>query len=159
MLCLRRIEHSLRTILYSIFFITTLDYLAPSLSSTLHFAMEPVNLGYSTKNIPTAKPNVYLKTVLDKTQTFLQRMRWKAYHFLKPTDTNTATTTNATFGFKTTKSPPAINELREFEDRMLNLVQNIEFRNTKNAFPIILSFSQLFFFLQNMAKFSKKCGS
>ena len=98
--------------------------------------MESVNLGYSTKNIPIAQPNVYLKNLLDKTQTFLQRMRWKAYHFLKPTNT---TTTNDTFGFQTTNSPPPIPDLKEFEDKMLTLVQNIEFRDTNCEFQKKLS--------------------
>ena len=135
MLCLR-IEHSIRTILYSIFLITTFSYFAPSLLSTLQIAMEATNLGYSTKNIPTAKPNVYLRSLLDKTQTFLQRMRWKAYHFLQPADNEI---TKETFGFKTINSAPPIAELREFESRMLNIVQNVEFKRTDSEFQRTLS--------------------
>ena len=100
--------------------------------------MEPINLGYSTKNILTAKPNTYLRNLLDKTQTFLQRMRWKAYHFLKPTTTDTSTT-QETYGFKTTNTAPLITELREFEDKMLNIIQNIEFTNERSEFQQKLS--------------------
>jgi hypothetical protein len=77
-----------------------------------------------TKNIPIAKPKEYLKCLLEKTESFLRRVRWKAYHFLNPVDTPD----RETFGFPTTKSPPPINELNEFEDKMLSLVQNIEFK-------------------------------
>ena len=41
---------------------------------------------------------------------------------------------NETFGFKTTNSPPPIPDLKEFEEKMLSLVQNIEFRNTSSEF-------------------------
>ena len=46
-------------------------YLAPSLLSTVRINMEPVNLGYSTKNIPIAPPKEYLKFLFDKTESFL----------------------------------------------------------------------------------------
>ena len=52
------------------------------LLSTLQTDMEPVNLGYSDKNIPIAKPREYLKCLIEKTESFLRRVRWKAYHFL-----------------------------------------------------------------------------
>ena len=58
-------------------------------------------------------------------------MRWKAYHFLNPTDSKMQ---KETFGFKTTTSPPPIAELHDFEERMLSLVQNIEFQQTNSTF-------------------------
>ena len=97
--------------------------------------MEPVNLGYSTKNIPIAKPTEYLKCLIDKTDSFLRRVRWKAYHFLNPTEHSTT----KTYGFPTTKSPPPIKELNEFEDKMLKLIQNIEFKKDKCQFHKQLS--------------------
>ena len=74
----------------------------------------------------------HLKSLLNKTQTFLQRIRWKAHHYLKPTDNNT--TTKETFGFKTANCAPPHADLKEFEDRILSLVQNIEFRNNTSEF-------------------------
>ena len=85
--------------------------------------MEPVNLGYPDKNIPIAKPREYLKCLFEKTESFLRRVRWKVYHFLNPSDK----ATRDTFGFPTTKLPPPVKELDEFENNMLTLVQNIEF--------------------------------
>ena len=52
--------------------------------------MEPVNFGYSDKNIPIAKPREYLKCLIEKTESFLRRGRWKAYHFLNPPDKPTS---------------------------------------------------------------------
>ena len=69
--------------------------------STLRIDMEPVNIGYSTKNIPVARPKEYLTCLIDKTESFLRRMRWKAFHFMNPTEP----TTKETFGFKTIRNP------------------------------------------------------
>ena len=57
-------------------------------------------------------------------------MRWKAYHFLSPTES----TTKETYGFKSRNSPPRINELIPFEDGILNLIQNIQFKDVKCKF-------------------------
>ena len=112
-----------------------LVYFAPLLLSTLRINMEPVNFGYSTKNIPIAQPKEYLKCLVEKTESFLRRIRWKAHHFLKPAQSHT----NETFGFRTTKSPPAIKELDQFEDKMVTLIQNIEFKTDRNEFQRKLS--------------------
>ena len=48
---------------------------------------------------------------------------------LSKLDDRTTETTNETFGFKTTRTPNTFNELSEFENKMLNLIQSIEFKN------------------------------
>ena len=85
------------------------------------------------KNIPIARPREYLKRLVEKTESFLRRVRWKAHHFLKPATANPSTN-KETFGFHTTISPPPIKELDEFEDKMLNIIQSIEFKSTDNSF-------------------------
>ena len=92
--------------------------------------MEKVNLGYSTKNIPLPSRSEYMKNFIEKTEHFLRRMRWKAYHFLNPTES----TTKETYGFKSPNSPLRVNELIPFEDGMLNLIQNIQFKDVKCKF-------------------------
>ena len=53
-------------------------------------------------------------------------MRWKAFFFL---NTNTDdTTTKETYGFKSKRSPPHMKELDVFEDSMLDMIQNIQFK-------------------------------
>ena len=77
-----------------------------------------------------------LALFVEKTESFLRRVRWKAYHFLKPTEPEAA---KETFGFNTTKSPPPIKELEVFESKMLSLVQKVQFKNHRNEFQNDLS--------------------
>ena len=51
-------------------------------------------------------------------------MRWKAYHFLNPTNQKN---TNENYGFKSRRSAPHVKELVEFEDTTLN-IKSIEFK-------------------------------
>ncbi|XP_044175381.1 uncharacterized protein LOC122958534 [Acropora millepora] len=106
------------------------SFLLSTLIVSSSIAMEKVNLGYSTKNIPLPSRSEYVKNFIEKTEHFLRRMRWKAYHFLNPTES----TTKETYGFKSRNSPPRVNELIPFEDGMLNLIQNIQFKDVKCKF-------------------------
>ena len=81
---------------------------------------------YSTKNIPLASKNSFLQKLIEKTQSLIQRMRWKAFFFLNG---NTDDTTKETYGFKSKRSPPHVKELDEFEDCMLGMIQRIEFKS------------------------------
>lgn len=93
--------------------------------------MERVNLGYSTKNIAIPKRNKYLKCLLRRTENFLRAVRWRTFFYLNP-DIKTASKEN--YGFNSTKSPPRITELKQFEDGLLSIIQNIKFRYTPNTF-------------------------
>ena len=110
-------------------------YFAPMLLNTLQTDVEPVNFGYSTKNMPNAQPQEYLKCLIDKTESFLRWIRWKQFHFLNPSNQPN----KETFGFKTTKSPPPVREINEFEDKMLKLIQNIKFKDAIITFQRKLS--------------------
>lgn len=102
----------------------------------MDFELEPVNLGYSTKNIPLPSKNAYLKSLISKTEAFLRNLRWKTFFFLNP---KAATENIENYGFKSTKSPPNIAELKEFEDGLTKIIQNIEFHHTANKFQKKLS--------------------
>ena len=93
--------------------------------------MEAINFGYSNKNIPIAPHNMYLGRLVEKTEQFLRRMRWKAFFFSNPCATKD---NKETYGFKSRNTPPAIQELREFENGMINLIQSVEFKQVKNNF-------------------------
>ena len=58
----------------------------------------------------------------------MRNIRWRTFFFLNP---DIKGETKETYGFKSTKSPPPIHELKQFEDGILDLVQNIEFKNPK----------------------------
>ena len=93
--------------------------------------MEKFNIDYSTKNIPLPSKNDYLQRLIEKTELFLRRMRWKAHFFLNP---STASSSKLTYGFKSTKNPPPIDELKDFEDDMLNMIQSTKFNQVTNPF-------------------------
>ena len=93
--------------------------------------MEKLNIDYSTKNIPLPSKNDYLQRLIEKTELFVRRMRWKAHFFLNP---STASSPKQTYGFKSTKNPPPIDELKDFEDDMLNMIQSTKFNQVNNSF-------------------------
>ena len=62
-------------------------------------------------------------------------MRWKALQFLGRLKSNG----KQTFGFKSTKCPPVIDELRPFELELQRMISNIEFRPVRNKFLSKLS--------------------
>lgn len=90
--------------------------------------MERLNLNCSTKNIPIPKSKDYLKRFVEMTEKLIRRMRWRAFFFLNP---DAKQEQNETYGFNSKKSPPKIPELNEFETKMTNLIQNIEFRKPR----------------------------
>lgn len=92
--------------------------------------MERVSFNYSTKNIPVASRKQYIRQLIDKTEQFLCRMRWKAYHFLNPNQQSE----KENFGFKTRHNPPVIEELKEFEDGMTKIIQKVTFKNIECQF-------------------------
>ena len=58
-------------------------------------------------------------------------MRWRAFFYLnKPTKRNK----KETFGFKSTRTPPVIEEMKVFENKMTQMIQNIEFTSYMNDF-------------------------
>ena len=98
--------------------------------------MEKLNIGYSKKNIPLPSQNDFLQRLIKKkNEHFLRRMRWKAYFFLNP---DVSTSSKDTYGFKSTKNPPPVDELKEFEDYMLKMVQSTKFIQVNNPFLIKL---------------------
>ena len=86
--------------------------------------MELVNFGHSVKDIPVPSEKKTRMIVVNSGGKFLKSMRWRVCHFLKmfkPTQ-------KETYGFKTIRDPPAVPELKEFEDDFIELIKNIEFR-------------------------------
>ena len=65
--------------------------------------MEKINFNYSLKNIPTPSRSSYQLKLIDKIESVIKRMRWKAFFFLK--DNNSNETVRETFGFKSKRHP------------------------------------------------------
>ena len=56
------------------------------------------------------------------------RMRWKAYFYLNPEVSNN---NRETYGFNSKNTPPHIPELESFENRLLDMIHNVKFKNVK----------------------------
>ena len=94
------------------------------------------------KNIPIPPRNIFMIRLIDKVESVIKRMRWKAFFFLNPEDANHDSKNDDTlhnpadgkFGFRSRKCPPQIQELKPFEDDMLKMIENIRFRKVTDQF-------------------------
>ena len=96
--------------------------------------MDQVRFDYSTKNIPIPPRNSYLISLIEKVESVIKRMRWKAFFFDHNEQDNNDATNNDKFGFKSRMCPPQNSELDKFEADLLDMVHNIKFRNVNNRF-------------------------
>ena len=93
--------------------------------------MRQFRFEYSLKNIPIPSRDNYLRNLIEKVESVLKRMRWKAHFFLKG-EKNQENINH--FGLSSNKTPPTILVLKPFEEDVLKLLENIKFRDTKNHF-------------------------
>ena len=93
--------------------------------------MEATQFDYSTKNIPVPSEKDYSKKLIEKTEELYRRMRWKAHFYLNPRNEHK---NKETYGFNSKATPSQIPELTSFENRMLKMIQNIKFKDTKCKF-------------------------
>ena len=93
--------------------------------------MEKVSFQYSIKNIPSSSRDIYNLRLIEQTEKFLKRLRWKAFFYLNP---KIKVHQHENFGFKSKRTPPCINEIKEFENELIQLMHNIEFKNVHNVF-------------------------
>ena len=92
--------------------------------------MQRTSFNYSTKNIPVAPAKVYTKRLIEKTEQFLSRMIWKAFHYWNPV----TAAEKETFGFKTRNCPPVVEEMKSFEEGMIYIIQKVSFKGTQSQF-------------------------
>ena len=88
------------------------------------------------KNIPLPTPDHYRRTLIEKIESFVTRLRWKAHFFLSPESTNDKQQQNDALvhGLKSSKAPPQVKELSAFEDDLVKMTENLEFRPVNDAF-------------------------
>lgn len=93
------------------------------------------------KNIPLPTTSAFKKRLIEKVEQVIKRMRWRALFFLQREDDKDdndddggAEEREEKFGFKTRKCPPKIEELQEFEEDLLKMIETIQFRNTRDEF-------------------------
>ena len=97
---------------------------------------EKVNLGYSIKNIPLADRRKYKLNLIEQTDAFIRRIRWKAIFFLMRTSEGNEDeeTKPETYGLPSKKCPTQVKELIPFENALLQLVKDVEFKESGSKF-------------------------
>ena len=75
--------------------------------------------------------DLYIKTLISKSETFVKNIRWRTFFYLNP---DLRMDHKETYGFISTEPPPIIPELKEFENDLVDLIQNIKFRHVPNHF-------------------------
>ena len=83
------------------------------------------------KNIPIPSDTEYTKRLIEKVEDFTKRLRWRAFFFLNPDSRPSRT---ETYGFKSLRSPPPIQQLKKFEDDLLKLIEDVKFCATTSKF-------------------------
>ena len=92
-------------------------------------------LNYSLKNSPIPKTETYFKSLIDKTESFLKRLRWRTFFFLKKSEEEEEKVEVIdNFGFPTTKNPPLVVELAQFEKDLWTLIDSVEVTDNKTKF-------------------------
>ena len=95
------------------------------------------NLGYSLKNIPIPPQNTYLKKLIEQTENFLKRLRWRVFYYTSNNGSNetpTEVNNRETYGFKSQKTPAQNSLLLNFESDIYNMISSVKFRHAQNEF-------------------------
>ena len=91
--------------------------------------MEQFNVAYSHKNIPIPDQHQYQMILLEKIESLITRMRWKAFHYLNATPPNQ----DEKYGFHTNTHPPFIKQMSGFESDLIGIIKTLKFRKVNNA--------------------------
>ena len=94
--------------------------------------MERFVTNYSYKNIPIPSKKQYKTQLISKVEKVIKS---KALEFLGKLNSNNT----ETYGFQSIRCPPAVEELWNFENYLLLMIRNIEFRKINNSFEERLS--------------------
>ena len=87
---------------------------------------------YSLKNIPIPSKKSYQLNLIDKIESSVKRMRWRAFYYLnqQKCDNNI----KETFRFKSRKCPPFCSNLITFEKDLSHMVTSLKFSHVKDSF-------------------------
>ena len=92
--------------------------------------MEVVNFKHSTKDIPVPSKKLIFNMAIDSAEKFLYNLRWRVLNFLYPFKNSG----KETYEFNSNKHPDRVPELVPFENDMLDLVKNIQFKHIHSNF-------------------------
>ena len=85
------------------------------------------------KNIPIPSKQQYLKQLISKIESFVRRLRWKAFFFDYKEQAEQESQINR-YNFKSEKCPPQHSALTPFENELYDLAKDIKFRKVTNEF-------------------------
>ena len=88
---------------------------------------------YSLKNILIASKAMYMKSFISKLESFIRRIRWKAFFLEHNNDENKEQKTE-TFGFKSELTSPQHQGSLVFEKYLYKRARSIEFKNRPYSF-------------------------
>ena len=104
--------------------LSTLSNMAPNYSR--------LNFNYSMKNIAIPTKNEYLMQLIYSVEKFVRNLRWRAFFYLHPEKRGRE---KETFGFNSIRAlEESIPELKLFEQRLIALVRDVQFRKFTNEF-------------------------
>ena len=93
--------------------------------------MKQRTFNYSLKNIPIPPAKLYKKRLLEKIENVTKRMKWKA-HFPEKGEKSNEKKENC--GLKSRMCSPPVKEMENFENALIEMAQNVEFREVNNSF-------------------------
>ena len=96
--------------------------------------MERIKFDYCLKNIPIPSRKSHQLQLIDKTESAIKRMRWKAHFSLSNTYDTNDNMDKETYGFKSKHHPGIIKELERFEKYLFDIANSLKFRNTTDDF-------------------------
>ena len=72
--------------------------------------------------------------MIDKTQSVIQRMRWRAHFFLQQSNSDNLPRRRQIYGLKSRNGPPSVADLKPFEDDVAKMIKSINFTQKTNDF-------------------------
>ena len=90
--------------------------------------MEKIVFDHSDKNIPIHDSGTFTRMFINAVEIFDKNLRWAAHFFLNP---NEAPKNKNWFNFKSNRPAPQVKELKNFQDDLAKLTQNLKFRNCR----------------------------
>ena len=97
--------------------------------------LAPTSYGYSMKNIPVTTKRKFLTALIEKIESLIRRMRWKAHFFENPGNK----VNKETYGFKSEYAPPKNERITPFEDDLYALINDIQFRKVTDDFQNMIN--------------------
>ena len=101
--------------------------------------MDSTDFRYPMKNIPLPSEDSYKYKLIAKTEQLLKQMRWKAFFFEKTvshnnSNNNTTSDNQNKYNLKSRRCPPQIEGLKNFENDLIKMIENIKFKNISDNF-------------------------